>query len=417
VLDRLNRITSANGTPFSYDANGNLTNDGARTYAYDAANRLVSGGSPSGSITYDALGRLDVLTGALGGRYVYDGVEAVAFADPSTNVIQNHFIRGPGVDEVVANYPAASLTAPLFWLLDERNCLMGSADLSGAMVFTNGYDDYGQPRSGNLGRFQYTGQLFMPDFGAHHYKARAYSPALGRFLQTDPIGYAAGANLYGYVGGDPVNWVDPLGLERRRFKQCATEREMRSSNGLDVTVTCRFVYLDVGIESYFENFGGEVSGFPRVDRSSLAPCPREFYQVSAGVSTNFTLGNGRFGTNNFTLGFSFGFSFNPRTTLGSQFFTQGAYSQSAGRGIAAGASFQAGAGRSARPISYGPSAIAVAESVAGRGWFGGASIQTSNTGPSIQSFARGGIGGGSFTGAGGGLTYSLPVDLGRCEAQ
>jgi hypothetical protein len=40
-----------------------------------------------------------------------------------------------------------------------------------------------------------------------------YDPVLGRFLQTDPIGYAAGANLYAYVRGDPVNFVDPLGLQ------------------------------------------------------------------------------------------------------------------------------------------------------------------------------------------------------------
>jgi uncharacterized protein RhaS with RHS repeats len=38
-----------------------------------------------------------------------------------------------------------------------------------------------------------------------------YSSGLGRFLQTDPIGYAGGMNMYGYVGGDPVNFVDPLG--------------------------------------------------------------------------------------------------------------------------------------------------------------------------------------------------------------
>ena len=86
-------------------------------------------------------------------------------------------------------------------------------DSAGSSVLAvNRYDEYGIPQSTNAGRFQYTGQAWIAELGMYYYKARIYSPTLGRFLQTDPIGYDGGVNLYTYVDGDPVNGIDPDGL-------------------------------------------------------------------------------------------------------------------------------------------------------------------------------------------------------------
>ena len=59
---------------------------------------------------------------------------------------------------------------------------------------------------------RYTGQRWDAETGLYHYRARYYSPALGRFLTADPIGYGDGLNVYAYVANDPVNLVDPSGL-------------------------------------------------------------------------------------------------------------------------------------------------------------------------------------------------------------
>jgi RHS repeat-associated protein len=74
------------------------------------------------------------------------------------------------------------------------------------------YDAYGQGAPSTGVPFKYTGRRLDPETGLYYYRARYYSAALGRFLQTDPIGYGAGLNSYSYASHDPTNRSDATGL-------------------------------------------------------------------------------------------------------------------------------------------------------------------------------------------------------------
>jgi len=207
----LNQYTASGSIAPTYDTKGNLTSAGSTTYSYSSEN-LLTGVSGGITLSYDPMMRLYQTAGGTPGttRFGYDGTALIAEYN-SSNTLQRRYVHGSGADEPVVWYEGSGTTDRRFLHADERGSVVAIGSSSGTSVDT--YDEYGIPRSSNTGRFQYTGQTWLPELGMFYYKARIYSPTLGRFLQSDPIGYGDGMNWYAYGRADPVNKTDSTGLD------------------------------------------------------------------------------------------------------------------------------------------------------------------------------------------------------------
>ncbi len=239
ALNQYTTLSPAPGAPsqLTYDANGNLGTQSivnspqSIVYTYDSENRLLraTGTFGTASYTYDLFGRR--LSKTVNGQtttFLYDGDQLIG--ELKKNALTASYVYGPGIDEVLRMTRGRTST---YYHADGLGSIVVLTDSTGNMVERYTYDAFGMPQlawptpasltqlSSVGNRFFFTGREYDQETGVYYYRARYYDPRIDRFTSRDPLGEAAGVNLYTYVDNNPVNFIDPFGLE----KQCTPEKQ------------------------------------------------------------------------------------------------------------------------------------------------------------------------------------------------
>jgi RHS repeat-associated protein len=196
----------------TYDANGNLTGDGARTFEWDGANRLITiiQGTNRSEFTYDGWGRRvkivekenSVVTSDR--RFLWCGFTICEERTSAGSVTRRFFTQG--MEESGTDF---------FYATDHLGSVRELTDTSGAVRARYDYDPYGRLTkvSGDKDSvFTFTGHYHHQPSGLALAPFRAYDSTLGRWISQDPMGTVDGLNLFSYVNGRPVDESDPSGL-------------------------------------------------------------------------------------------------------------------------------------------------------------------------------------------------------------
>jgi RHS repeat-associated protein len=206
--------------------------------------------------TYDASGRriekkydYETVT-----KYVYDGDDCIAEYN-AYNQLKRKYIYGPGVDQPICMIDTMTSPAVMsYYHFDALGSVVALTNSSGNTVEVYEYDVYGRVGASDAShpnRIMFTGREYDKETGLYYYRARYYNPQIGRFLQTDPIGYRDSMNLYRCCRNNPVGFDDPWGSEEQRKLAPGYWREWNFASGRVLVLPWR---LDPGMLQMCEAF-------------------------------------------------------------------------------------------------------------------------------------------------------------------
>lgn len=203
-----NQLTQWGTATPTYDTDGNMLTDGTNTFVWSARNSLISMNMGAAAFTYDAFDRRvskTTITGTM--SYLYDDISPVQ--EIAGGTVSANMLSG-GTDEY---FTRTDSSGTVNFLTDALGSTVALTDNTGSIVAAYGYEPFGATTAtGNSSNpYQFTGRE-NDGTGLYYFRSRYYEPALGRFISEDPLGFGGGADFYAYVGDDPLDAVDPLGL-------------------------------------------------------------------------------------------------------------------------------------------------------------------------------------------------------------
>jgi RHS repeat-associated protein len=281
--DAANRLTAWSGNNLSYDANGNLASDGLTSYAWNARDQLngLSGGGIA-NFAYDGVGRRR--SKAFGGgttAFLYDGNNVIQEISGST--VTANLLAGLVIDETFMRTDATGTSA---FLVDAIGSTRALSDGAGAIQTQYMFEPFGMTTASGTtssNAMQFTGRE-DDGTGLYYFRARYYSPGIGRFISSDPIGILGGLNTYAYGSNNPVTLMDPTGLAPLPYDRIVELVKHHNHSGLTDELVICLIWKESTFDPSTQRKGARARGLMQLQPRAATDVGADYSELTDPVA-------------------------------------------------------------------------------------------------------------------------------------